>query len=144
MIHSLRRRYIGTPPEKVNKFVLPKGRGPAEPYRHPCDIVSPMDVLAIVEGEFDALAFRSMWEGEWEEKKPCYVVATGGASPKRALLDAIGDLAKDRATVIIALDADSAGQSAIDAIQTACKGAREIRKRKPTTGKDWADVYKGI
>ena len=146
MIHSLRRRYIGTPPERVPKMVLPKGRGPSEPYRHPCDIVSPMDVLAIVEGEFDALAFRALWEGEWEEKKPCYVVATGGASPKQALLDAIGDLAKGRATVIIALDADKAGQGAIDTIKDACKeaGVPVIRIRKPTTGKDWADVYKGI
>lgn len=102
-----------------------------------------MDVLAIVEGEFDALAFRALWEGEWEEKKPCYVVATGGASPKRALLDAIGDLAKDRATVIIALDADRAGQGAIDTIKDACKEAREIQKCKPTKGKDWADEYQG-
>jgi DNA primase len=133
-VQTLQRRLVRPPKEREQKYVFPRSRRPVHPYIEACDFedMSENAAIAIVEGAVDAVALRWLARGEGRD---VVVMGIPGVKNWRSDWAAYG---KGR-TVYLALDADRAGNDAVEAIRRDLWEAAAIKRWRPKTGKDWAD-----
>ena len=127
-----RRRLDGGDP----KYVFPPGRAARDPYGVELLADAPADApLAFVEGAIDVLALRVLFR-----LRGAAVVALGipGVTGWR---ESWAALARGRA-VLVATDADQAGEQAAERIASATRaaGAASVRRARPNGAKDWAEL----
>jgi DNA primase len=130
VIYTLQRRRIDGEDEK--KYVFPAGRPARWPYG--IERVRQGESLAIVEGAIDALALR------WLLRRDAMGGAVVGLAGVQSWDAAWARFAGVHA--IIGLDADRAGHLAVGGIahDLVLAGVEHLERRKPRSGKDWADT----
>lgn len=139
-VQTFQRRPIRATRDGEPKYVATTGR----PIRHPYGCEDALEELgdgvelAIVEGAIDTLAMRELVR---RHRRPRAVVGIPGVEHWAKHLATLGELARGR-VVVIALDADAAGERHVAELAKALlgKGAARIDRVRPTTGKDWADL----
>lgn len=141
-ITLMRRRLVAPAAENVPRYVSPRGRGFSTPYAgrwgYVEDAHDSAEVVAYVEGEADAVAFRWLWRHRWNDARRVLVLGLGGLQGCRATRAAF---AKGR-HAIVAIDADESGREAVEALSLELykAGATKVTDRKPKAGKDWASM----
>lgn len=120
-------RYVGTPSRPA---LWPYGAELA------CD-AGPDTAIVYVEGAADVLASRALFRAEELDR---IALGVPGIQNWRA---AWAEFARGR-VAIIALDADDAGEAAVQAVARDLRaaGARGVKRSRPMRGKDWADMVK--
>ncbi len=131
-IATLQRRLVA-PAEHLPSYVFAKGLRPVDPFgAHALDAAGPHAALAFVEGALDALALRAIIRG----RSAHVVLGVPGVGTWR---EAWNEYARGR-RVVVAFDADTAGDRAADARVSALRlVAAEVRRARPRFGKDWGE-----
>ena len=130
-IVTLQRRRIDAAP--TERYVLPHGRPPTWPYGVERLTAEPADApIVIVEGAADVLAARALARG------PIVALGLAGVASWRA---SWASLTRGR-RVLVALDADAAGDRAADVLarDLAAAGASHVERVRPPGAKDWCDA----
>jgi DNA primase len=120
-------RYVGTP-----------GRPAPWPYgAELADDAGPDTAIVYVEGAADVLASRALFQAERLDRIALGVPGLQNWRREWARF------ARGR-VAIIALDADSAGEAAVQSVASELRaaGALGVKRSRPVRGKDWADMVK--
>lgn len=136
-IASLQRRVLGDGLD-AHKYVFPSGRPAAAPYGVDALACAPREQpVAYVEGAVDVLAYRALCGRAGHER---VVLGLPGAAAWRREW---ADYARGR-TALIALDADGAGDAAVERMRGDLlrAGALEVIRKRPVGAKDWAAVLR--
>lgn len=135
-VQTLQRRRIdpGEP-----RYVGCTGRAPRWPYGVEAlgELAGEGTAIAFVEGAFDVLAARALYEQRGLDRVPLGIPGVQHWQPTWARF------AAGRAA-LVALDADRAGEGAVIAIAAdlARAGATRVVRVRPSWGKDWAEAMK--
>lgn len=134
-IQTVQRRLVRPPRlNREPKYVFPASRRPTHPFVVATDIEDLDDAapIAIVEGAVDALALR------WLARRDGRLVLVAGIAGVKDWRPEWARIATGR-KVYLALDADRAGDAAIQAIHADLRHAAAVKRWRPKTGKDWAE-----
>lgn len=135
IVHTMQRRLLRTPKAREQKFVFPSERGrPSHPYLVPEDLEKMTNTTAIAfcEGAPDVLALR------WLCKRDGRDVLVLGIPGVKSWCHAWTSYARGR-IVLLALDADRAGEEAVATMQRDLHMAKAIKRWRPKNAKDWTD-----
>jgi DNA primase len=132
-VRTLQRRSLGSSATKFSRYVFPKGHSPKHPYG--CErlrAAAPDAELVFVEGAADVLARRAVDDGG---RVVLGLPGTDGWRPEWA------ELARGR-RVRISLDADAAGDRAVDDIAADLyrAGAVRVARERVRGAKDWGEA----
>jgi DNA primase len=130
---TLQRRRID---KAMPKYVIPAGRPPRCPYGvHWLAGAAPDAPVAFVEGAVDAIALRELCARHNRQIVPLGIPGVAGWT------GAWAELARGR-LAYVALDADSAGERAVENLSAdlLVAGATAVKRWTPRGAKDWADV----
>lgn len=141
VVSTVQRRMLRDPQpgERVGKYVFATGRAPRRPYGvEQIASMGPVAGVAFVEGALDTLALRTIAKQEgftW-----CVLGIAGVSAWDRAF----ALHARDRVAVV-ALDGDRAGNEAVAKVAADLRaaGAVDVKRARPTRGKDWAEMLRG-
>lgn len=136
LVHTLQRRLLRpTSRPSEPKYVFPSGHGrPAWPYLLVEDLEDMTDATAVafVEGAPDVLALRWLARAEGRDVLVLGVPGVENWRPSWARF-------ADGRPVLVALDADRAGEAKATAMHADLRGATSWKRWRPKSGKDWGD-----
>lgn len=137
IVCTLQRRIIRAPRDGSEpKYVFPAGARPRYPYVNVEDLeeLGADTAIAYVEGAVDALALGAICRRDGAD---VLVLGVPGVKNWRREW---ADLARGR-VACIALDADAAGEDAVNEMLRDLANASSVRRWRPETGKDWAEHW---
>lgn len=147
-VWGLQRRYAplygDESPVRMPKYVWPKGDDYAPVRRYAYGVDAPelaaAEEIWLVEGAIDALALRALNRNA-SSPRPMAALAIPGVRTWAAHRESVVKHVRGR-RVLVSLDDDKAGDSAVDAIAADVReaGAKAVVRSRPKGAKDWAEL----
>lgn len=143
-------RYVGpdgdttaAPPPGVPRYRFPPQGGASAPYGvERAEVSDRAAELWIVEGAVDVLAVRAL-AALYAPSRRLAALGLPGVAAWSRLRDAVLSLARDR-IVVVATDADEAGDKSAIQIAEDVKSVAALVRRERPAGKDWADMLSAL